>query len=562
MLSLARDRAATMLARVNDFLRLGAVRHAELERKAHPVQLLEVLRRSAPEKRVRARWRAVDLHLDVPDSLPLVMGTSEEMEHLLSNLINNAIKYTDPGGKVTVSLREENHSVVGVVEDTGIGISPEDLPWILDEFYRAESAKDMAGGTGLGLSIVKRVVDLYGGQIDVESELGKGSKFTFTFPKEAFAKEEAKTRTFRDLHEEVVYKGICGKCGGCTSFCSAGKLNVLELDEDGFPRYADEDRCLACGICYLICPLTRDLDAEVQRRFGWRPPIGTYQTITSARTTDDAILRVSTDGGVVTSLLLYMLGKHHIQGAIVSRKTAAFGRQPLIATTREELISAAGSHLAGSSHLEELGDNYTTWSPTISAVRGLESRHLQNVAMVGTPCQIGTVRKMQCLGILPARIISYTIGLFCMADFSFDVLARRKLEDRLRIDFADIDKLNIKEDLVISLSDGTILDVPFEEVDEMARPACLACVDFANAYADISVGGLGSPDGYTTTLIRTEKGNQVYNEALRQGYIEEREYRDPAELRSEKTEMIAKVVAFARRKQERGDARRRELGLG
>ena len=183
MLSLARERAVTMLGRVSDFLRLGAVRHAEIERRAHPVQLLEVLRHLAPEMRVRARWRAVEFRQDLPADLPLVNATQEDIEHLLSNLITNAIKYTQPGGQVTVSLQQDGGKVLGMVTDTGIGIAPEDLQRIFDEFYRAESAKDMdATGTGLGLSIARRVVELYGGELHVESELGKGSKFSFTFP--------------------------------------------------------------------------------------------------------------------------------------------------------------------------------------------------------------------------------------------------------------------------------------------------------------------------------------------------------------------------------------------
>ncbi len=184
MLTLARERAQAMLARVNDFMRLGAVRRAEIERKVQPVQLLEVVRRLAPEMRVRARWRAVDFRLDLPDSLPMVSATYEDMEHLVSNLANNAIKYTNPGGKVTITLREEEGHIIGAVEDTGIGISPEDMPRIFDDFYRAESAKEMdTHGTGLGLSIAKIVVGLYGGRLDVESEPGRGSKFTFVFPR-------------------------------------------------------------------------------------------------------------------------------------------------------------------------------------------------------------------------------------------------------------------------------------------------------------------------------------------------------------------------------------------
>jgi signal transduction histidine kinase len=184
MLDLARDRATTMMARVNDFMRLGAVQHAEIERKVQPVQLLDVVWRLVPEMRVKAKWRAVDFQVDVPESLPLVRGTHEDMEHLVSNLANNAIKYTEPGGTVILALKEEDDIVLGIVEDTGIGIAPEDLPRIFEDFYRSEHAKGMdAYGTGLGLSIAKRVVDLYGGQLDVESQLGRGSKFSFRFPK-------------------------------------------------------------------------------------------------------------------------------------------------------------------------------------------------------------------------------------------------------------------------------------------------------------------------------------------------------------------------------------------
>ena len=168
---------------MSDFLRLGAVRHAEIAGRLQPVQLLGVLRRLAPEMRVRARWRSITIELDVPESLPTVNATYEDMEHLLSNLISNAIKYTNPGGHVTVTLSEGAEGVTGVVKDDGIGISEQDVTKIFNEFYRAEAARDMdAYGTGLGLSIVKRVVDLYGGRLDVQSELGKGSTFSFVFP--------------------------------------------------------------------------------------------------------------------------------------------------------------------------------------------------------------------------------------------------------------------------------------------------------------------------------------------------------------------------------------------
>ncbi len=184
MLTLARNRAATTLAQVNDFLRLGSVLQGEVKRKIEPVQLLDVVQRLAPEMRVKARWRAVNLELDLPPSLPLINANYADVEHMVANLMNNAIKYTNPGGKVTVSLREQDDKVVGTVADTGIGIAAEDIPKIFSGFYRAEAAKKIDSyGTGLGLPIAKRVAEMYGGELKVESELGKGSKFSFIFPK-------------------------------------------------------------------------------------------------------------------------------------------------------------------------------------------------------------------------------------------------------------------------------------------------------------------------------------------------------------------------------------------
>ncbi len=559
MLSMARDRAATMLARVNDFLRLGAVRHAEIERKVQPVQLLDVLQRLAPEKQVRAKWKAVDLQLNLPESLPVVTGSPEDMEHLLSNLINNAIKYTDPGGRVTISLREDDGSVVGAVEDTGVGISPQDLPRIFDEFYRAESAKDMANGTGLGLAIVKRVVDLYGGRLDVESELGKGSKFTFRFPKDARVKEQEELKTFRDLETEVIGRGICSRCAGCVTFCSAGKLNALQIDQDGHPLYADEAKCLMCGICYLICPRTRDLDAELRRRFRWSLPIGAYQSITAARSTDAAIREKATDGGVLISLLLYMLENYLIQGALVPSKRVEVGQGSWIATNREELLTFAQP--TGSCVYQEREREYTTFSTVVPAIGELKNGRMECVAMVAPPCQVGAIRKAQCLGVSPAHAVGYALGPFCTGQLSFGVSHYEKLEDKLHMDLTEVEGLSVQEDLGIFLRDGKVLRVPFTELDDLTRPACLTCAACTNDYADIAVGAVRSPDDYASILIRTEKGARVYNGALGQGYVEEREIRDSAQSRAEKTRMLAQVVALARRKRERAQVWLADLGI-
>jgi coenzyme F420 hydrogenase subunit beta len=358
-------------------------------------------------------------------------------------------------------------------------------------------------------------------------------------------------KTFRDLIVEVHERGLCGQCGGCVSFCSAGEFNALTLGPDGTPQFADEDRCLKCGICYLICPQISVLDNELKEWYAWRGPIGPMRKLASAQTTDETTRDVCTDGGVVTSLLVHALDKHIIQAAIVCKRAGAFERQVVIATTPEEIIEAAGSHYDEARQLPEAGQRYTTFAPTVREVKNLHEQDIRRIALVGTPCQIHTIRKMQLLNVLPADTVTLTIGLFCMESFSFDEATRESLEETLGVKLADIQKLNVKDDVIITGSDGKTTHVPFYLVDEFARPACFACSDFSNEFADISCGGLGSPDGYTTVIVRSSVGEKVYNGACHAKAIKELTFSAPESQRNHATEMMAKIVSFTSRKRHR-----------
>jgi coenzyme F420 hydrogenase subunit beta len=358
-------------------------------------------------------------------------------------------------------------------------------------------------------------------------------------------------KTFKSLILEVHEKNLCGSCGGCVSFCSAHELKAIEMGKDGRPFYTNEDNCLKCGICYVICPQIGIFDDELKEKYHWKPPIGHFQKIAVARATNNDIRKHATDGGVVTSLLSHMLNHKAIDGAIVSKRTGPFSREPFIATTEEDLLSAAGSRFADLSHVEELG-KYSTYSPTLFGLKDLRNMDLTRIAVVGTPCQIHTIRKMQILGVLPSHVVKFTIGLFCMENFSFDELAKQKLEKEMKLSLSDIVKINIKEDLIIDLKDSTRVHIPFSELDDVIRPACLACTDFANDFADISVGGLGSPDGYTTTLLRTDLGIKRFNEAREAGYLEINKVEKPREIQIKNTKILAKIINFAERKRERG----------
>lgn len=361
-------------------------------------------------------------------------------------------------------------------------------------------------------------------------------------------------KSFASLVAEVQSRGICGKCGGCVSFCSAGELNALRFGDDGTPEFADEKRCLKCGICYLICPQVKTLDAELATRFGWEGPIGPYRSVRSARTTDPETAEVATDGGVVTSLLVRALESGLIDGAIVSRRVGPFSRQPAVATTTQELLDAAGSHFGEAAQLGEIGRVYTSFVPAIREIGKLRERRLERVALVGTPCQVYSLRKMQLLRIVPSDAIRLVIGLFCMESFAFTDETRAHLEERLGVPLDRVVKLNVKDEVILTKRDGEEVHVPFEVIDEIARPACLACPDFASDYADISCGGLGSPAGYTTSVIRTGVGEKLYNDARRRGFIEELARPDKETAILHRATVVAKISAFALRKRKRAAA--------
>ncbi|ACK64572.1 histidine kinase [Rippkaea orientalis PCC 8801] len=119
------------------------------------------------------------LKLDYPKSLPPVLADSDRIEQILVNLIGNAIRYTETG-TITIKAWRDRHRVFISVIDTGIGIKPEDLPFVFERFWRADKSRSRySGGTGIGLAITRRLVELQGGNIEVSSQLGKGSTFTF-----------------------------------------------------------------------------------------------------------------------------------------------------------------------------------------------------------------------------------------------------------------------------------------------------------------------------------------------------------------------------------------------
>jgi len=148
-----------------------------------PFSLAELVQDVAQKFELKAGQKHIRLDTDIPRSAPFVSGDIALIERALANLIENAIKYTPDGGAIRLSLIPGRERIAARVSDSGIGIPAEDIPHIFERFYRVEKARgDGPEGTGLGLAIAQRILSLHGSPIDVESQPGAGTTFTFALP--------------------------------------------------------------------------------------------------------------------------------------------------------------------------------------------------------------------------------------------------------------------------------------------------------------------------------------------------------------------------------------------
>jgi signal transduction histidine kinase len=125
---------------------------------------------------------AVSIDTVVAEDLPLVQADGRKLKQIIVNLLTNAVKFTPSGGRVTVSAGQGDSEIVVSVADTGVGIAQEDQVRIFEEFEQTRQGKASEEGTGLGLTLSRKLIELHGGRIWVESDLGKGTTFTFAIP--------------------------------------------------------------------------------------------------------------------------------------------------------------------------------------------------------------------------------------------------------------------------------------------------------------------------------------------------------------------------------------------
>jgi signal transduction histidine kinase len=171
-----------LLSLINDVLDLSKVEAGQVELQMHPFSLREALERGVVMVRERATEDGVRVAFTVDPEVDVVDGDERRIKQVIFNLLSNAVKFTPAGGEVDVSATRANGEVRVSVADTGPGIAPEDRDRIFEEFQQSETGVGQREGTGLGLALSKRFVELHGGRIWLESELGRGSTFTFALP--------------------------------------------------------------------------------------------------------------------------------------------------------------------------------------------------------------------------------------------------------------------------------------------------------------------------------------------------------------------------------------------
>jgi two-component system phosphate regulon sensor histidine kinase PhoR len=176
------DRHATRMARlIDDLLVLSKLESHQLSMHPAPLDIRELIHTTVKGFGKQAKDKGITISAEVPDSLSKVIGDRDRLEQVVVNLLDNAIKYTQVGGLVSISAHKADNSVRVDVSDTGLGIPEEDIPRIFERFYRVDKARSRElGGTGLGLAIVKHIIQAHGGKMNVKSAPGKGSTFSFS----------------------------------------------------------------------------------------------------------------------------------------------------------------------------------------------------------------------------------------------------------------------------------------------------------------------------------------------------------------------------------------------
>ncbi|MEE8402478.1 MAG: Coenzyme F420 hydrogenase/dehydrogenase, beta subunit C-terminal domain [Candidatus Hydrothermarchaeaceae archaeon] len=348
---------------------------------------------------------------------------------------------------------------------------------------------------------------------------------------ETFVPLMKKSKGFEELKKLVIDQGICSGCSTCAAFCER-----IVMDEDGKAVLEKECnmeigaiKCNEEGTCYDVCPMVSFSKPELEKEtFGdvrKDEELGYYRKIVAARSKKKEILEKAQDGGAVTSILAAALEAKLIDGAVTANRTDEWTTSADAATTKEELIKSAGTKYAR--------------TPTTMKF-GKSIRDIRGIALVGTGCQ--TLGARRAISSLLKDVIEKTkesdtpldfslIGLFCFENFPYGCI-KKALEREFDVKIGDITKTDItRGKFIITKKDGSTDQKPVKTFDECVPEACNLCTNFTSEFSDISVGSVGTEDGWSTVIVRSEKGETLLENAVKLGYLEVTDAADPAGIK-------------------------------
>jgi len=307
----------------------------------------------------------------------------------------------------------------------------------------------------------------------------------------------------KDLQKNILSKGLCAACGACTNLCPY-------IDMVRGRAVLIEPCGLSEGKCYDFCPRSYidvpSLDKSIFGSYRKDLAIGSNISITKARAKDGEIRSVAQYGGAVSALMVYALETGEIDAAVLAKSQDKISAEPTIAKDEKEVLECAGS-------------KYIV-CPTVEEVLEAIKQGIGKIGVVGTPCQVTAVRKMQTSNFeTGADRVSLIIGLFCTWAVSPD--AYNYIRDL--VGSANVVKLDVPPppaNIFVVQTEAKKIEVPLDEVRKFILPSCNICFDMTNEFADISVGTVEGQEDWNTVIVRTKKGEKFLQSAIDAGVIE------------------------------------------
>ncbi|MFL6009003.1 MAG: Coenzyme F420 hydrogenase/dehydrogenase, beta subunit C-terminal domain [Rubrobacteraceae bacterium] len=376
---------------------------------------------------------------------------------------------------------------------------------------------------------------------------------------------------FWDLERAVIDADRCVQCGVCVAACPTDSIGI---GEDDLPTLVK--MCTGCSLCWDFCPrgglqyeATWKLGSACQQEnnnsgaepgFKLDPAhqngsngsgtghdfkitgngrpidgIGRVHESFSARV--DPMIEGAQDGGVVSALLISLLEAGEIDGALVARESEEepWKGEAYLATTPEEVRECAGSFYNQTLALAHVDFKAYELPPN------------PRIAVVGTPCEIEGIKAMQARpwtwGSSQVEAITLTIALLCTKSFNYEKLMLEEVRDKRGVDLDEVGRVDvIRGKLIVQDRDGeTIFEEPIRDFHGAALKGCDECADFMGHAADISVGSVGSTDGYSSVLIRSEEGIEAFSQVREK--LSTRSLDKPQAL--DKLDALDKRVAFS-----------------